>query len=197
MPILNITFGSAPITAEISGTRFQNRSARPGLTLALVSTASGPSGSAGCGSGTNGFTPPQDPRAERGDRNTVALSAAMPRQRCQTEPRPVPCPRRRLIRPDRQNRPNTPVWARSEAFPRSRSAQLPEHQVWFTPQRQPRRGHLPDDPEPGPKALKAEQAQACGGHLRLRCNVSLTVYRKIAAREGAVLPQHLPSCKSG
>ena len=42
MPILKITFGSAPIRRLIAGTRLQNRAAIRGFSVARVSAATGP-----------------------------------------------------------------------------------------------------------------------------------------------------------
>src|SRR6056297_3505341 len=87
MPILNATLGSEPITAEISGSRFQKRRSDRGRIVARVRAASGPSPASA--SARNGARPDQAPRAEVGVRNTVQSSAARARQRRKIAPSAV------------------------------------------------------------------------------------------------------------
>jgi hypothetical protein len=64
MPILNMTFGSAPMARETSGSCPQNFSATEGFTVARVSAAMGPSSVTSCG--VNGSAPAHLPRALAG-----------------------------------------------------------------------------------------------------------------------------------
>ena len=79
MPILNATFWSIPMAAEMSGTRRQNFSIVDGLTEARVSAAMGPE--TGAVPAWNGVLPDHVPRADVGFRKIVYTSSDRRAQR--------------------------------------------------------------------------------------------------------------------